>query len=121
MSWQFFGLRSLRQNFFLTITCKISIFFSWSVRTNVDQIATDLAAPRFVKDHTRGVRLIAGSVYIEAANRLMHEGEWTCHVQNSLGSEKMRLNLVVTGMQIRKSPFVVLKNLHVALDLLFVS
>ena len=96
--------------FDLKTTCKIAIFFSWSVRTNVDNIATDLAAPRFVKDHTRGVRLIAGSVYIEAANRLMHEGEWTCHVKNSLGSEKLRLNLVVTGMQIRISSLAVLKN-----------
>ena len=86
------------------------MFFSWSVPTNVNHIATDLAAPRFVKDYTRGVRLIAGSVYIEAANRLMHEGEWTCHVQNSLGSEKMRLNLVVTGLQINLSPLAVLKN-----------
>ena len=71
-----------------------------------------------MKDHTRGVRLIAGSVYIAAANRFLHEGEWTCHVQNSLGSEKMRLNLVVTGMQIRISPLADLRNI---LDLLFVS
>ena len=50
-----------------------------------------------MKDNTYGVRLISGSVYIASVNRLMHEGEWTCNVKNSLGSEKMILQLIVTG------------------------
>ena len=60
-------------------------------------------------------------MYIEAANRLMHEGEWTCHVRNSLGSETMRLNLVVTGLQISISPLAVLKNVPILISYLQVN
>ena len=50
-----------------------------------------------MNDNSYGVRLVGGSVYIESANRLMHEGEWTCHVYNSIGSEQIKLHLIVTG------------------------
>ena len=58
---------------------------------------TKSQTPRIVKDNSYGVRLVAGSVFILKASRLMHEGEWTCTVKNSLGSEKIKLNLIVTG------------------------
>ena len=50
-----------------------------------------------VKDNSNGIRMIGGSVYIKSANRLAHEGEWTCHVHNSLGGEKTKLKLILTG------------------------
>ena len=47
-----------------------------------------------------GIQLVGGSVYIKSANRLMHEGEWTCHVYNSLTmeSEQIKIHLIVTGI-----------------------
>ena len=75
-------------------------FCSWSVRSMSDYVAKTNAG-RIVKDNSYEARLVGGSVFIKSATRLMHEGEWTCHVKNSLGSEKMKLRLVVKG-RVRK-------------------
>ena len=56
-----------------------------------------------IKDDSDGLRIVGGSVYIKAANRLIHEGEWTCHVHNSLGGEKMMLKLIVTGITVKSN------------------
>ena len=56
---------------------------------------------RVVKDNSDDVRIVGGSVYIKSVNRLTHEGEWTCHVHNALGGEKIKLKLIVTGTNIK--------------------
>ena len=81
--------------------CNYPIFpFSWSFRSIVD-IMDKSNTNRVIKDNSDDVQIVGGSVYIKSANRLTHEGEWTCNVHNSLGSEKQKLKLIVTGNKIK--------------------
>ena len=74
--------------------------FSWSFRSIAD-IMDKSNTNLVVKDNSDDVRIVGGSVCIKSANRLTHEGEWTCNVHNSLGGEKQKLKLIVTGNKIK--------------------